>query len=102
MAQLVKPVPPNHRDESYSPRFHASCEETIVAAAERQETETRVGWPSTRLVGKTAPVFRLYPLAEDRPSRGDHQLSSPEEGAAKVRGTSLRHPATDTTSSMQY
>lgn len=69
MAQLVKPVPPNHRDESYSPRFHASCEETIIPAAERQETETRMCWPSTRLVGKTAPVFHL---AEDHPSRADH------------------------------
>lgn len=36
MAQLVKPVPPNHRDKSYSARFHASCEETIIPAAERQ------------------------------------------------------------------
>ncbi|CAO2593264.1 hypothetical protein LEMLEM_LOCUS7199 [Lemmus lemmus] len=102
LAQLVKHVPPNHRDYSCSPRFHGCCEKTIIPAAERQETETRMCWPSTSPVDNTASIFHLCPLAEDHHSRSDHQISSPEEGAAKVRGTSLRYPATDTTSFMQY
>ncbi|CAO2593373.1 hypothetical protein LEMLEM_LOCUS7255 [Lemmus lemmus] len=99
MVQLVKHVPPNHRDESCSPGFHGGCEVTIIPAAERQETETRMCWPSTFPVDNTASIFHL---AEDHHSRSDHQISSPEEGAAKVRGTSLRYPATDPTSFMQY
>lgn len=49
MAQLVKLVPPSHRDETYSPRSHASCEETGIPVAERRETEPEcagqvLGW----------------------------------------------------------
>lgn len=72
MAQLVKLVPPSHRDETYSPRSHGSCGETGIPVAERRETGTRMCWPGTRLVGGTAALFHLCPLAEDHHSRSDH------------------------------
>ncbi|CAO2593367.1 hypothetical protein LEMLEM_LOCUS7251 [Lemmus lemmus] len=68
----LKQVPPNHRDYSCSPRFHGCCEKTVIPAAERQETETRMCWPSTILVDNTASIFHLCSLAEDHHSRSDH------------------------------
>ncbi|CAO2582265.1 hypothetical protein LEMLEM_LOCUS2249 [Lemmus lemmus] len=42
MAQLVKHVPPNHRDEHCSPGFHGGCEVTVIPAAETGDRNQNV------------------------------------------------------------